>query len=631
MVSRKIAPFLFSALLLAGLYVGFFDGPFGFFAGTKLNRDIWFLLAGFVFVGSFQFTSKFLFLGQATLAAAFLTYCGGDLLFSDDHPSFLYRLVLLKEHFPNIPFYNTDWNAGYSAREFFPSGVLNVFFVTAPFLYMLDLLTDLSWYNYLIAYIYIGLVPLCTYFACQILRLNRAQASLAAFMVMVPNFEYFRWLLQYGTLGFLFSVGLLPLTWSLAYRLGVDDETPPVWMVPLLLLSSALTLFWSLSFIPLLPLTLLAFFRPKVLFSRWKLLLCFVLCFVFVNYSWIYTFVTESKVGNFVKDGGHVRKIDGTGLSNFFGNLTEFNPLILVGGLFFSRERKFLALFGSAVFCLIVASWGQALKPQLELDRMVLPASIFLAIIAGSNFAGWLSFRIPRALICSLLVGGLLLGGAFYQNKTSVKFKLASSEFTDLISLINTSESDGRLFFSGFILHELEALNYKSQDGGHIAPLPLFTGRQMYASHFYHAKWTTVDPIPESYRKRGEEGIEEFFEMLNVSTVVSFSRPWASYYQSSDRYTPLGKVGRFRVFERKRDSVSWVSEGDAEVSLIKRGLKVKLLSSEVVLKYKFQPNLRSSSSVVIDKQEGFVDDLGEELDFIKLSADKYPQTVELRY
>jgi len=72
---------------------------------------------------------------QALIAGVFISYADGRLLFSDDHPSFLYRLQLLMDEFPSIPFYNTEWNAGYSAREFFPSGVLNVFFLSAPILY----------------------------------------------------------------------------------------------------------------------------------------------------------------------------------------------------------------------------------------------------------------------------------------------------------------------------------------------------------------------------------------------------------------------------------------------------------------------------------------------------------------
>lgn len=40
------------------------------------------------------------------MASSFLTTIGSNMIFTDDHSSFYYRLMLLKENFPNIPFYN---------------------------------------------------------------------------------------------------------------------------------------------------------------------------------------------------------------------------------------------------------------------------------------------------------------------------------------------------------------------------------------------------------------------------------------------------------------------------------------------------------------------------------------------
>ena len=84
---------------------------------------------------SFNFPPAILIGSQLLIAALFLKFAGGRLLFCDDHPSFLYRLQLLREHFPNIPLYDANWNAGHNAREFFATGVLNVFLLCAPFIY----------------------------------------------------------------------------------------------------------------------------------------------------------------------------------------------------------------------------------------------------------------------------------------------------------------------------------------------------------------------------------------------------------------------------------------------------------------------------------------------------------------
>jgi tetratricopeptide (TPR) repeat protein len=62
----------------------------------------------------------------------------GGLLFSDDHPSFFYRLSQLHDFFPHIPFYNPMWNGGVEAREFFPSGSLGIYLLFAPLLHFVS-------------------------------------------------------------------------------------------------------------------------------------------------------------------------------------------------------------------------------------------------------------------------------------------------------------------------------------------------------------------------------------------------------------------------------------------------------------------------------------------------------------
>src|SRR5690606_34615165 len=62
----------------------------------------------------------------------FLQEAGAELLFSDDHSTFVYRLTILRDTFPYIPFYNPQWNAGLDARDSFATGVLNLFFLSMP-------------------------------------------------------------------------------------------------------------------------------------------------------------------------------------------------------------------------------------------------------------------------------------------------------------------------------------------------------------------------------------------------------------------------------------------------------------------------------------------------------------------
>jgi len=188
--SVQLAPnprfFLVGFVLL--LFSDVVSRRFGFYPDATVRSDL--LMVGVLcLLGSFGLARKsghrerlplvswpVLLLLQLGLVVLFLLYCNGRLLFSDDHPSFLYRLQLLRDHFPFIPFYNADWNAGYSAREFFPSGVLNVFFLSLPFVYgFLGAVTfeSLHVYSYLIPYLFILLVPWSVYLAARLLPWER--------------------------------------------------------------------------------------------------------------------------------------------------------------------------------------------------------------------------------------------------------------------------------------------------------------------------------------------------------------------------------------------------------------------------------------------------------------------------
>ena len=187
------------------------DREFGYFQGRGVVAEMVLLgviLTVLLYLRSLyqmqdlnRFWTWFILLAQIGCSLCFLSVAKSRLLFSDDHPSFLYRLHLLREHFPFIPFYNSDWNAGYSAREFFPSGVLNVFSVSFPFLYLAPSFArfeDAFRYNYLIPYIFIFLVPWSVYVAARIFKVTHRGACIAALFALGPSMAYFEWLLKYG-------------------------------------------------------------------------------------------------------------------------------------------------------------------------------------------------------------------------------------------------------------------------------------------------------------------------------------------------------------------------------------------------------------------------------------------------
>ena len=583
---------------------------FGFFVDARMQwmilavgvitlSTIWFIVSSTgrsdVFERLFSWPTLLFF--QALIVVLFLQYTGDRAVFSDDHPSFWYRFHLLQQQFPYIPFYNADWEAGYSAREFFPSGILNVFFLTLPIWYLgVDFSTtnDLAVYNYLISYVFVFILPISVYFSASILGANRGAAIISALLSLGPTTGFFEWLLKYGTLGFCASVGLAPLVVALSIRFLFTLERPRIVDVVVLLIASYLCIAWTLSSFIFVPLVVYGLFRLRDVFApnRRVVTIAFVLLFFVLNGPWLLTFFEESKVLSFVSKSSMPgveqvhsvkpkveQKIEKNNFVLFSAAkkqikklrqaIFKFNPLLVIfalPGLCFIRagpRRSVLCL--TILWLFVLSLLGEMLKPQLELKRMLIPAAFLLCIPVGIVLENYLREGLERAMrlgrvkqrlvyipCAALIVGALFLSpinvAAVYQNRSDERYKLTPDLLGSLSEAIAEDGGDGRTFVLGFIVHDFGASNFYTPDGGHIAPLAAFSGKPMYAFDYYHSKWTTVDPIPRSFRDRGEEGIEEFLDLVNATAVVTFKREWYLYCRErADRYEQVFKQGVFRI------------------------------------------------------------------------------------
>ena len=206
-----------------------------------------------------------------------------------------------------------------------------------------------------------------------------------------------------------------------------------------------------------------------------------------------------------------------------------------------------------------------------------------------------------------------------YTNKTDEHFVFSPEELPSFIETLATHGGEGRVFYLGFILHELGSTWWSAQDGGHIAPIAQWAKKPMYASQFYHSTWSSVDPIPESYRERGESGVEEFLDLVNATSVVTFTKIWAKYcIDRPDKYEQVAKYDRFRVFvriESARKSIGYFQKGTGVVKDLRNALEVKLdaetKDTEVVLKYRYHPHLKvSPETAEIFEVPVFTEELG---------------------
>lgn len=584
---------------------------------------------------------------QTALTYSFCQFADGRLLWSDDHPTFLYRLELLRENFPFIPFYNPAWNLGYQAREFFATGVLNVFFLSFPVLYSLRDIQgpeDAVFYTYLIPYLFIWIVPWSIFAATKILRHSTSVASIAGILALAPSTLIFEWALKYGTLAFVLSAGLFPLTFALAFRLALDEKPPRMVHVLALLLTASLCLMWTLTSLALIPLLIFSLLHPRQLLAtqrRTKIVL-FALLFAVLNGPWVLTFLRESQVVDFVskntlpgseshatnqvspangttaplfqsvKDGYTL--VIGRGLVRFREGISKANPFVLflgLGGLALITDRRLrVAFLATAIALIFAAVVGDPFKPQLELRRVLLHLSFLLCIPAshaaqrillGDDLVTQTAKRSLRALMFAtrlVILGAIgitpLTASAAYLNRSSDRFSFAPPIVGNLTHAISKHGGNGVTFFAGFILHDLGATSSTAQNGGHVAPLATFTQKNLYASDFMHRKWSSIDPIPKAYRDRGPTGIEEFLDLVNTTAVVTFTRPWADYCRGQSRYEQVFHEGNFSLFKRSGGPNSFFYRGRGEFRRDGRELLLKPLEQDVVIRFRYLPGITTS-------------------------------------
>lgn len=594
--------------------------PFSFFQGPDFRREI--LVATFA-AGALSFSSwkrPFIILPLITSIASvwtFLSQSNGSLLFVDDHAMFLFRLKLLKENFPSIPFWSPVWNAGIDARDFFATGALNAFILASPLVYLFPVE---SVYNLIIAGLLFVVVPVSSYAAARTLNAERVTAALTAVVAMSSSLFWYRWALKYGTVGFIVSTSMMPLVIALFLRFVASNNLR--WKDVALLVSSAtLMLLWSPSGIALLPLALFAVPKLSTILSSRRHLVT-VLLLVAINLPWMAMMWKVSGVGKFLNSNAQTQvsqtaqtqqsgdtyrhRSEGLSLKKSLKNWQEAagsaNPLVVILAIpaLLALRRPYRRPFGAICgWLLLLGTVGVSLKPQLELDRMLViggtlasfPIALLIVQMFEESNRG-LRYRIPATI-----VGGFLLASPFaihkmLTNQLYDKYSFAGPEVARLSDSIETLSKGGRGLFTGCVLHQLSE--------GHLAPLPLWSKTPLIASSYAHNIWRYEQPIPESFLRQKDEGISRFFDLMNVTIVMAHEPEWRSYLlERPQLYAEKERHEDFIIFERVGYVPSYVLEGSArDISQNSNSVTLTPLSERVVLKFKYFPFLASSGCQV---------------------------------
>lgn len=579
----------------------------------------------------------------------------GALLFSDDHTMFLFRLKLLKEHFPRIPFWSPLWNAGFDARDFFATGSLSGFFLFAPLIYAFPVE---SVYNLIITIIVWVLTPLSVFLAARLMGFSRLAGAISATISLCSGLFWYRWALKYGTMGFVVSTALFPLVVALSLRF-ISTSRPRKRLCVGLAATSTLMFLWSPSGIAALPLALIAAPKlPHILKSKRHLLTIVLL--VSLNLPWMAMMWKVSKVGRFL-DSNAANKIaqhqitqdaagpaaENTGsesttiyrhksagidkqksLNQWHNNASALNPIVVVFAV-----PALLSLVGTTRLALtLLSGWliflgtiMVTLKPQLELDRMVVIASVLLALPLGNFLVQFFSkqqlgftWRAAASLAGSFILIGPFAASSMVLNRSDDTYKFEETQVTALTQALQDNASTGRVLFTGCVLHELS--------GGHLGPLPLWANTPMVASSYAHNIWKYEQPIPQQFLTRGDIGIGEYFDLMNATLVVAHEPTWVEYFsQRPTEYKKIFADGRFTVFRRLMYTPSYTRSGSAS-DFIQTSSSVSFIpqTASLVIKFRYFPFLESSACSIKPLE------ISKELQLIELSGCPVGQRVTIQ-
>lgn len=622
-----IDPFgVFIAFIIL-LFSNTLNKPYNLIQGPIIKGEIiLFSVIIFSFFKNLKFFYFLLLLSPIFLFSIFFYESQLGLVWSDDNPTFIYRLELLKRFFPNIPFFYTGWNAGLDARDFFATGALNVFLLSYPLVKFLDLS---KYYNIILSYLLFFLLPLFTIISCKILKKDWTFISIATALSMTTNLFWYRWALKYGTLGFITSSCLVPIVFTLSQKLLSKDENLSKNEAWALVLSTSLMLLWSptgLVFIPCIIYAML--FLLRILKKKYCKRI--ILGLFLINLPWICIFWSASNVSNFLvmdkatnqtivqekqnnfKTSNQQKITLQKTLKNFRDTFTAMNPLItlfaMIGICFLPISYKKLFLITS-IWLFFLGTMIAQIKPQMEFDRMLLIWGILSVIPTTACIYNLLKTeslknKIASSIMLGTLVASIFSAGSIFKNRTLEIYYHQNDSIKSLISFLKNYPSKGRILFSGFVLHHFGE--------GHIAPLPVLTGKQIIASSPFHNAWKYTQVIPKEFIENDK--IKDYLSLMNIELIVAHEKIWRDYFFNDSSFEEVFKFNNYKIFRYKNFANSYALLGKlSNLKILENQISFTPLSKSIKLKFNFFPFLESNNCKISNEK------VSNSINFIKLS------------
>jgi hypothetical protein len=532
---------------------------------------------------------------------------GGSPVYRDDHPSFMYRFWAFSRVLPAMVYYDPFWNGGIVTTHHLSSGTLPPALLFWPLwrFARIELI-----YTPVLALLFIVGVPLISAIAVRISGGGRTAAWTGALLALGISHSHFLWFLHFGTVGANLASSFLPLVCAGLFRaLWMDGREK--WLLPLVAVSIPALVAWPPSVIAALPVLLACAVSGRMLtrFAVRRLIFAGAAAAILAAPAFLVIVRHSDPAGFVAAHTGSVSLRDalGKGASVLGDQLRRANPLLVLLGLagaWFLPRRGAGAFYGTVLSGLAaIAGWAEQWKPQLQLERMAIPL-FFVAVIPAALWIErlWEASSLRLAPVRAVLIALLALGGLnvakVYGNKGPAPYEAMGPPVREMVAWIRqNTDRDARILFAGSTVH--------AYGRGHVAFLPVLTGRQMMACDYYHfsPKRVEYDYPPRAFREEDQD-VFDFLELYNVGYVVTYHEPWKRVFR---RHAELCEETRVfpgqrekSVFRMKR-APTWFQKGSGHVraGINELAVSVDDPGQDVILRYNWVEGLAADPPVEI--------------------------------
>ncbi len=532
---------------------------FNYWNPDEFGRDSWGLIA---FTGHAAILTVFLkrfpqywkpAFALSILVPMILTYVTllrstnwGMAIYTDDHPSFMYRLWLIGQSFPRLENYVPQWCAGTVEKTPILTGawIPGIFFLPV---WIFSLPHE--FYTPLFGIMYLVLVPLLIAGSIRILGGSRTAALCGAALSVIPTREYTLWLLHFGTIGANFAMALtIPIS-ALLYRIlfqkgGRGSSLALTACVLLMAL-------WPLGPFMALPMIFTVLFHAKHLTRRsfrWLLL-----AGIFAGIPLLVYYRSVLIGGKIMGEAGQGIRLVGLTLNGLREGATLLryhilrgHPLLVcmgfAGGLTFLRNSLRTWTLSILACFILLAGLANVLLPGYQLYRLGIPmvfAAIPPAILAVDKL-----IHLKPALQTSLLALLLATFPASAWNSVFIFTRQGHEQYFPLPhSIVQLGElihreqiHEGRVLLTGRVGEDI--------GGGHIGYLAVLFDREMLGNAYAHNQnfaWQAGTPpgfLPET-----PEFFRMFVDTFAASMLVVIQDDWRKFLNAQpDAYELVGEI-----------------------------------------------------------------------------------------